>query len=70
MEEADPIYNIEFVSKLRGMDDDFYEKMKIMNAVDRGVSGHVPYILAHVVPILYSIAVISGISVFIYKIII
>ena len=69
MEKLDPMYNIEFVSKLRDSDDNVYEKMKIMNAIDKRISGYSTHCLAHIVPILYSFVVMSGISVFIYKII-
>jgi len=70
MQTSDPIYNIDFVSNLQDVDDDIYEKMKIMNKIDEQISGKMPFILMHFVPIFYSIAFMSGISVFIYKIII
>jgi hypothetical protein len=70
MENNNNIYNIDFVSKLTTCDDTFCEKMKIMDAIDKGVSQWVPSRLAHIVPILYSISLLSGFSVFIYKIII
>lgn len=70
MDNTDPIYNIDFVSNLRDTDDCVYEKMKIMNRIDKEVSGNLPFVLMHLVPIFYSIAFISGCSVFIYKIII
>ena len=70
MENYNDLYNIEFVSKLSKCDDTVFEKMKIMDTIDKGVSGWVPYRLAHIVPILYSITFISGVSVFLYKIII
>jgi len=67
---TDMDYNIDFVTYLLDREDNDFEKMKIMNAVNREVSGKVPYLLAHLVPILYSITFLSGFSVFIYKIII
>lgn len=70
MDDTDPIYNIQFVDKLRNVDDDIYEKMKIMNRVDKAVSGEIPFILLHVVPALYFLTFLIGSYVFIYKIII
>ena len=70
MENYNHLYNIEYVKSLISCDDNSCEKMKIMNAIDKGVSEFVPYRLAHIVPILYTITFVSGISVFIYKIII
>lgn len=70
MKNYNDLYNIDFVCKLSKCDDTICEKIKIMDAVDKGVSEWVPYRLAHIVPILYSITFISGFSVFLYKIII
>lgn len=70
MDDTDPIYNIQFVDKLRNVDDDIYEKMKIMNRVDKAVSGEIPFTLLHSVPLLYFLSFLVGSYVFIYKIII
>lgn len=69
-DDTNPIYNIDFVSKLRDKDDDDYEKLKIMNKIDKAISGKTPFLLFHMVPIFYTMTFICGISVFIYKIMI
>jgi len=71
-EPKSPVYNIYYLEHLRNMedeiDDNCFEKQKIMNIIDRKISNNSNKLLQHIVPICMTFSFILGMSVFIYKI--
>jgi len=63
-------YNFQYLLDLNDRDDDSYELKKIIHAVDLSISKAEPNMLFHIVPILYSVAITSGIAVFAYSLIV
>ena len=64
-------YNFEYLMGLTKSDEKTHELNKIINAVDKHVtdSSKDSILLFHIVPILYSITLFSGLSILVYKII-
>ena len=61
-------YNFQYLIDVSKAEKSF-EFNKIMNAVDNAVSGSKKSNLFHIVPVLYSFTFVSGMIVFLYKII-
>ena len=60
-------YNLHYLIDIKD-DADNIELNKIMNVLDRRISNYRNHQLFHLVPILYSLAFVSGLGVFAYKI--
>jgi len=65
-------YNIQFLTDLfEDVDDNSYEKLKIIDEIDSNISQisqKKSSIVFHLVPIVYSLTVITGFTIFLYKI--
>jgi hypothetical protein len=59
-------YNLKYLLSIADKDE-LYEQNAIMNNVDRHISGIKTSSVFHLVPIIYSLTFFSGLSVFIYK---
>lgn len=63
-------YNFKYVSDIYNSDEDTYEKTKITNVIDKAVShydqSNARKLLFHMVPIIYTFAIILGLSVYVY----
>lgn len=67
-----PEYNFKYLMNLCNLDEKNYELNKIMNTVDQAVSGKAAQqnqFLFHMVPIVFFTTIVSGFSVYIYKMI-
>ncbi len=64
-------YNFEYLVDLAKSDEHNHELSKIINTVDKNVtnSSKDSVLLFHIVPILYTITIISGFTILLYKII-
>lgn len=60
-------YNFQYLMHMKNNQDSL-ECTKIMNAIDKSVSQYEVSKVFHIVPIMYSIVFLSGIMVYIYKI--
>jgi hypothetical protein len=58
-------YNFQYLLDVRNAKS--YESNKIINKVDEAVSNYKTPLVFHLVPILYSITIASGLGVFIYN---
>jgi hypothetical protein len=63
-------YNLQYLFDLCHNDDKRYEYEKVMNKIDDNISNTKTPIVFHLVPILYSMTFLIGMSVFGYKVII
>ena len=64
-------YNLKYLNQLyKEIDNNSYEKLTIMNEIDKRISGIKTNILFHIVPIIYTTIFFSGCSMFLYKIMI
>jgi len=60
-------YNLNYLIDIKD-DNDNFETKKIIRLIDMKISNFKSNIIFHIVPIIYSIAFISGSCVYIYKI--
>lgn len=61
-----PEYNFQYLLNLHKEPELSYELRRIVNAVDKNLSDYKPNYLFHLVPILYSIVIASGLGIFVY----
>lgn len=60
-------YNFQYLLDISHTDDKNYELNKIMNKIDQELSGKLSNkYLFHLIPIVFSITIVSGISVYTY----
>lgn len=62
-------YNLQFILDVFDGQDDVYEKQKIMNAIDKKTSRIVTPLVFHLVPVLFSFTILSGMTIFLFKVI-
>lgn len=61
-------YNFKYLLNISEQSDTSYELQRIMNAVDQHLSDYKQNHLFHIVPIVYTIVMTSGLAVFVYKV--
>ena len=62
-------YNIQFLTNLyNDTDDNSYEKLKIIDELDSKISQKNYKFIFHIVPIMYTLAITTGFTTFLYKI--
>ncbi len=61
-------YNFQYLLDLCHFDDKMFEYNKIMNKVDENISNTKTPLVFHLVPVMYSMTLFTGLSVFIYTI--
>jgi hypothetical protein len=60
-------YNFAYIMNLYNSERECYEKDRLINAIDAKISNYVPKAnLHHIVPILYTLTFITGLTVFAY----
>lgn len=62
-------YNLQFILDVFDGQDDVYEKQKIINAIDKKTSRIVTPLVFHLVPVLFSFTILSGMTIFLFKVI-
>ena len=62
-------YNIQFLKDLYDdTDDNSYEKRRIIDEIDSNISPKKPSFIFHLVPLVYSLTLTTGFTIFLYKI--